>query len=204
MIKDKDPAEALAELRQELTNDIHDSRREWVDWMTGRVINSNQFTHAVTLTMRQCIRQKVEEGSGGWLPIRGGIAFERLTPDKANENFEMFIGRLNFDIYKNAWRRHQKGVWVCPVIEGGEDDGDKHYHIHAAIGFPPRGGQQLSTAEIEHKIRTNWNHTPFGKFQTEIVVAEMFDQAGWLGYMQKRIDSTGERYILGSLNLPEE
>lgn len=172
-----------------------------VNWMTLR-FNSPHFTHAVTLTMRQCIRQVMPDGSG-WLPLRGGVGWERLDKNKANENFDKFIHRLNFDIYKNAARRYGKGVWVLPVLEGGMDDGDKHLHIHAAFGFPPRGGEQLSTAEVERKIKTIWNQTPFGKFQTQIVVEEICDLQKWLGYIQKGIDSAGETYSLGSLRLPE-
>ena len=172
----------------------------WRDWITTSVVESNQFTHAVTLTMRKHIKH-IAPTEGAWLPMRGGVVYESLTPTRARNNFKRFINKLNDDIYKNAWKRHGKGALVVPILEGGDKDGEKHLHFHLAIGFPDR---QLTTAQIENKIRTTWNRTPFGKFQTQIVVEEIYDAAGWMGYVQKSVDSEGRFYSLETTKLPEK
>jgi hypothetical protein len=195
----------LKELREALGNNELDKktvqRDIWKGWMTEQVVESNQFTHAVTLTMRQTIKHLAPTQSD-WLPtLNGGVFYERLTPTRARNNFQRFISKLNGDIYKTAWRRHGKGALVIPVLEGGKQDGDKHLHFHLAIGFPDR---QLSTSEIENKVRSYWNRTPFGKFQTQITVDEITDASGWMSYIQKRIDSDGSFYSLEAARLPKK
>lgn len=169
--------------------------------MTEQVVESNQFSHAVTLTMRQTIKHLVPTHSA-WMPtLNGGVFYERLTPTRARNNFRRFMNKLNGDIYKQAWRRHGKGALVISVLENGVIGKDNQLHFHLAIGFPDR---QLSTSEIENKVRSYWNRTPFGKFQTQITVDEITDASGWMGYIQKRIDSDGSFYSLDTAKLPKK
>lgn len=170
---------------------MNEVKQAWREWLSG---HSEVLTHAVTLTMKQNISHGLAMPSHG-----GGVLFEPITLDGAKDNFRMFRNILNRSVYHSAWDRYGKGIYVVPVIEGW--NGLKPIHIHCAMGFPER---QLSDAEIENKVRLAWNQTVFGKRQTQIVVEPMYDKDGWLGYIQKSIDSTGDVYILDSLSLPKE
>lgn len=126
--------------------------------------------HAVTLTMKQGIRDPFEPAS----------ATEFLTPEKASANFRHFMNLLNRKVLGKSYERHRQGLRVIPVIEGTQS---KRYHYHAVIDCP----RDDIAEEFPQLIHDTWIKTRFGYNKLQIV--ENCD-AGWTKYISKLRDKT--------------
>lgn len=164
-------------------------KRAWEDWTEE---HSDVLTHAVTFTMQQTVNHGLSPNAND------GYVFEKISPLSASKNLRLFISLLNRDIYGSAWDKHGKGIYIFSTIEGITSD--KHIHIHSAVGFPDR---RLSDAEIDYKVKHFWKKTTFGKSQSEIVVKSMHNKIGWLNYIQKEMNSTGDYIQIETLSLPK-
>ncbi|WP_186030212.1 hypothetical protein [Burkholderia gladioli] len=149
-----------------MKNDQQRIQEETRSWMLQIAPN---FTHAVTLTMKQSRTVMTDKGQ----------TVQRLTQIEASANFAHFMKRLNAMVYGHAAKRYGKTVHVVPVIEGIATD--KGLHYHCMIGnFCEGADDSLITAAI----RTAWLQTGFGNVQID--VQPMYGD-GWIDYITKEV-----------------
>lgn len=96
------------------------------------------------------------------------------------QNTRLFINRLNYSIYGNAYRRFGKRIPCFVVMEG---DSVHRHHLHLLIDKP----QRFSLEQFTEVVRDSWSKTPFG--HNEIDAKPVRDQ-GWLRYILKRRSKT--------------
>lgn len=132
-------------------------------------MNSNCFTHAVTLTYKQNITVMTESGQ----------CVQKLTQGEATKNVKHFINRVNAEFYGQNARRNGYSITLVGALEG-EATG-KHLHYHCAIGNLP---ENLSATEIYRKIASAWHLTRFGNEQVHV---QAMTTTGWLGYICKDV-----------------
>lgn len=131
--------------------------------------HAEQFTHAVTLTLKPYRMVASEYGD-----LR-----QVLTPIEASANFRHFLKRLNAETYGNATKRFGKSVTAMPLLEGHATH--KLLHYHCALGnFPV----DLCEKGITAKITSAWHQTAFGNAQIDI---QPMRTSGWLNYAGKEI-----------------
>lgn len=149
-----------------LTNQlrIQQAFREFAD------ISHWHSPHAVTLTMKQGVRDPMEPAS----------ATECLTRDKAEQNFRHFINLLNRKVLGKRFQHHGICLPVIPVIEGTKT---KRMHYHAVIDCP-RDDLKEGYAEL---IQSLWVKTKFGYRETNI---QADCDKEWTKYMSKLKDKT--------------
>ena len=141
-------------------------RATCLEWMLK---HADQFTHAVTLTLKPYRIVATEIGD-----VR-----QILTPIEAQTNFRHFLKRLNAEVYGNATKRFGRSVTVMPLLEGQATH--KLLHYHCALGnFPV----ELCAKAIEAKIASAWHQTSFGNEQVDI---QPMRTSGWLNYAGKEI-----------------
>lgn len=126
--------------------------------------------HAVTLTMKQGVRDPMEPAS----------ATEFLTSEKAVQNFRHFMNLLNRRVLGKRFQHHGKALSVIPVIEGTKQ---KRYHYHAIIDCPRADLQEV----FPDLIREAWVKTKFGYYEVNI---DQNCDDGWTKYISKLRDKT--------------
>lgn len=107
--------------------------------------------HAVTLTMKQGVRD----------PCEPAAAIERLTADKAVQNFRHFMNLLNRNALGKRFQRHGMRLPVIPVLEGTQT---KRMHYHAIIDCP----RDDLKDRFPFMIEDAWSKTKFGYRQVHI------------------------------------
>ena len=156
----------VALLNMAMTNEQNKIQAETRDWMIDLAPN---FTHAVTLTMKQSRTVMTDKGQTA----------QRLTVIEASANFAHFMKRLNAIVYGHAAKRHGKTVHVIPVIEGIATD--KGLHYHCMMGNFREGANDVLIAAA---IRTAWLQTGFGNVQID--VRPMYS-SDWCVYITKEV-----------------
>lgn len=154
----------------------------YFDWLLK---DADQYTHAVTLTLKPKISVMTDKG----------LYFQTLTTSEAQKNFAHFIKRLNCALFGNAAKRYGKSVTVLPVLEANGQAQLLHYHC--AMGQFP---DHLPPAAIPQCIANAWHQTPFGH---DHVHTQRIRDAGWGEYMGKEIDARNSDVVdLLNLRLP--
>jgi hypothetical protein len=138
----------------------------YINWLAE---NSDNYSHAVTLTMKPYRNVLTPKGE---IP-------ELLTHYEAERNMRFFLTRLNAEVFGNHYKRRGKSLYALPVLEGV--GGLTHLHYHCALGNFP---QLLCETAIHAKIESAWKQTPFGNEQ--VCIKPMRD-SGWVTYMGKEI-----------------
>lgn len=118
---------------------------------------------AVTLTMKQ----GRQSDQGIWFHADG---------QQAKIAFQIFLNRLNKEVFGNAALRYGKKLGVIPVVEKEEFG---RWHIHAAIELPSR----FNPVAFDELIATHWSQIDWARERTHF--EEGADQ-GWITYMLKR------------------
>lgn len=131
--------------------------------------HGDQFTHAVTLTLKPYRVIATEIGD-----VR-----QVLTSIEAKTNFRHFLNRLNTNMYGNAAKRFGKSITAMPLLEGQATH--KLLHYHCALGNFPA---ELCEKGIAAKITNAWYQTAFGNKQIDI---QPMRTIGWLNYAGKEI-----------------
>ena len=149
-----------------MTEDQLRLRATCFDWMLK---HADQFTHAVTLTLKPYRIVATERGD----------VHQVLTAIEAQSTFGLFLKRLNVSLFGNAAKRYGKSVKVIPMLEGHASRKLLHYHC-ALGGFPA----DLCEKAITAKITSAWHLTAFGNEQVDI---QLMQTVGWLTYAGKEI-----------------
>ncbi|QDC96663.1 hypothetical protein FIT77_05105 [Candidatus Methylopumilus universalis] len=98
---------------------------------------------------------------------------------KVIRNTSRFLNYLNYKIYKNSFRRHNKKLKVIPVIEGGWKS-TKRFHIHLVIELPDT--RIISNSDFNSLLLTCWDKTYYSYDHPHI---HTNTDLGWVGYMTK-------------------
>lgn len=101
-----------------------------------------------------------------------------INESLAFANVGQFAERLNYKIYKNAYRRYNKKLDILAAVEGGtyelrdkpkRDKGYKRFHAHLLIQLPDHlymrfdgKGSVFCEEMFMDIIREEWNATMFG------------------------------------------
>lgn len=88
-----------------MTEDQLFIRAACLEWMLKY---ADQFTHAVTLTLKPYRVIATEFGD-----VR-----QALSSIEAKTNFRHFLNRLNANVYGNAAKRFGKSITAMPLLEG--------------------------------------------------------------------------------------
>lgn len=125
--------------------------------------NPSRFVNpiAVTLTLKQ--------------GIKVGSSFERITQDRAIQNYRHFSNLLNTEVYGKRFKRHGVRVQMVPVLEGGNGT---RLHFHCVIDRP----DEISYNRFSRMIETSWKRTDWG--YNEIDIQPSCDE-GWTKYISK-------------------
>jgi hypothetical protein len=127
-------------------------------------------THAVTLTMKQTV----------WIRNENGRSCVKLDQYHAQRTLRHALNRLNRTLWKNAATRKGQTVLVLPFLEGQKRGDRLHYHLQ--IGNLPT---DITTAAFTQALTDAWNHTDFGDKQID--VQELYGTQHWLNYITKEI-----------------
>ena len=129
------------------------------------------FTHAVTLTLKQSI----------WVKTDNGRACTKLTEQHASRNLQYALNRLNRYFYGNGPKRKpdQYSLSVIATLEGSKTDKRLHYHLQ--IGNLPA---DTSDDELRKGLTAAWSATDFG--DTQIDIQKLYG-THWLTYITKEI-----------------
>lgn len=109
-----------------------------------------------------------------------------ITEQLASANIIQFANRLNYRVYKNAYKRFNKRLDIVSCIEGGKKDfrhthGDenKRLHVHLSIQRP----SHVSYINFEKMILEEWVRTEWGYYNN--VVRRYDDTKDYARYQTK-------------------
>ena len=103
-------------------------------------------------------------------PLTNQKKWSYISESYAYANCVNFANRLNYKIYKNAYKRYNKRLDMVCVIEGGKKDlrsyskEDKRLHAHIGVELPT--GYTFS--EFREILLKCWNDTEWGNRQNQI------------------------------------
>jgi hypothetical protein len=89
-----------------------------------------------------------------------------ITEDIASQNIAMFLDRLNYKVYKSAYKRYDKKLEVITAIEGGKGilrenrkktDLNKRFHVHFLLEQP----RHFDFDTFKKIIMNCWHDTPW-------------------------------------------
>lgn len=123
---------------------------------------------AVTLTVKQA--RKADNDT--WI---------KIDADQCKKAFQVFMHRLDREVYGNAGRRFGKRLRVIPVVE---KENFCRWNMHGAIELP----QHLQPFQFEEMIRKCWSKVDWALPQIDF---QEYADRGWLGYMLKRRQKSG-------------
>jgi hypothetical protein len=137
-----------------------------------------EFQYAVTLQTRL-------------QPSKNAISMERKIFD-ASRDFAYFSNRLNYLIFKNAYKRFPKThrLLIVPVMEGlgfSEHSG-KTIHYHVGIGHVP---DHISISQLHAMIRTAWCKVSSSRNDIDVRPSDPW----WILYSKKEADKGHEMSI---------
>jgi len=99
-----------------------------------------------------------------------------------SRNTKRFLNYINYKIYKNAFRRHNKKLKVIPTVEGSWDT-NKRYHVHMTMELPST--KVISNNDFYEEFLNCWNKTYYSydhpHLHTNIDI-------GWVDYITKFYD----------------
>ena len=96
-----------------------------------------------------------------------------LTEDIASQNISVFYDRLNYKVYKQAYKRYKKKLDIIVAVEGGfgllrenrnKTDYDKRFHTHILLQQP----SHICFDDYKIIILDAWLSTKWGYFISEI------------------------------------
>jgi hypothetical protein len=135
-----------------------------------------EFEIAHGNTLRTCINDLLRESCGDrnltcHLNMEQGFwsdetkCFWKLDEITALKNMNLFLNRINYHLYKNAYRRYGKRISIVPSwLERGTSKGDLHYHCLISIPEDRFAGdsEEVRKFWMENLIRKFWFETPYG------------------------------------------
>lgn len=103
-------------------------------------------------------------------PLTHNNNWTYINESLAYANCINFANRLNYKIYKNAYKRYNKRLDMVCVIEGGKKDlrrySKEEKRIHAHIGVELPSGYSFS--QFREIVMNCWNDTEWGNRQNQI------------------------------------
>ena len=133
-------------------------RKSWTDF----VDDYSNISVACDMTFKRCKKHIC--------PLTKQTKWEYITESLAYANCVLFANRINYKIYKNAYKRYGKKLDMVCAIEGGRKDlrtrsrEDKKLHAHICIEKP--SGMNLT--EFKKIIQECWTTTYWGNFYNKI------------------------------------
>ena len=114
------------------------------------------------LTLKQCIDEYIP-------PVVNASNTRRkiyITEQLASANVVQFANRLNYRVYKNAYKRFNKKLDMVTCIEGGKKnlrqthgDEDKRLHVHLSIQQPSHVPyDEFMRMILQEWVRTEWGY----------------------------------------------
>lgn len=103
-------------------------------------------------------------------PLTNKTSWDYITESLAYANVINFANRLNYRIYKNAYKRYGKKLDMVSVIEGGRKElrtsckEDKNLHAHIGVELP--AGMNLT--EFKKIVQECWTDTYWGNYNNKI------------------------------------
>lgn len=80
----------------------------------------------------------------------GNIKHEKWIASLTSQ-LGIFLHRLNYSIYKSAYKRYRKRIGCIPILEGSPTH---RYHFHLLINTP----KHISDYDLEHLVWINWQY----------------------------------------------
>ena len=120
-----------------------------------------------------------------WCPLSNRFKWEYITESLAYANVINFANRINYKIYKNAYKRYGKKLDMVSVIEGGRKElrtrskEDKKLHAHIAISLPTT----MNFAEFKNAVHQCWTDTYWGNFNNKIT--QLQSKSAYANYQVK-------------------
>ena len=102
-----------------------------------------------------------------------------LDKIKVSMNTKRFLNYLNYKVYKNSFRRHNKRLKVIPTIEGGWKS-DKRYHVHLVMELPDTN--IISNKDFYSLFFNCWDKTYYSYSHPKV---EQYIDHGWIDYITK-------------------
>ena len=122
-------------------------RKEISDWAITKFGTDDRFLFAMTATCKRAIKGPL--GNLIW-----------LTAETLENELKVFFRRIDWQLFKNASKRHGKCIERFCTIEGGGYTG-KRIHVHALVLGPPV--QQMHPTRFIRALKSHWVSSPWGR-----------------------------------------
>jgi len=134
-------------------------------------------------------------------PLTNTTKYETISEGLAQSNCINFANRINYKIYKNAYKRFGKKLDMVSVVEGGKKDlrnyATEHKKLHAHIGIEKP--DHISFADFKNIIHECWTETIWGSYIQKITKLKSIN-----GFSNYQIKDSLESIVLNATSVSYE